>query len=54
MKKIIKKEVIITFIISIIIASTIIVYATNYLASQVNYKDGKSVEDALNDLYSKK
>ena len=45
---------IITIIILIIIASGISVYATaTYMASQVTYKDGKTVEQALNDLYLK-
>lgn len=53
MKKILKKEVIIAFIIGVLISSGITVYATGYLASQVTYKDGKTVEQALNDLYKK-
>ena len=53
-KKILKKEIIIAFIIGVIIASGITVYATSYLASQVTYKEGKKVEQALNELYSKK
>ena len=48
-----KKGIIISFIIGVILASSITVYATGYLASQVTYKDGKTVEQALNDLYSK-
>ena len=52
MKKILKKEVIIAFIIGIILASSIAVYAA-VSASQITYKDGKTVEYALNDLYSK-
>ena len=36
-----------------LISSGITVYATGYLASQVTYKDGKTVEQALNDLYKK-
>ena len=52
MKKILKKEVIIAFIVGIILASSIAVYAANYSASQVTYKDGKTVEYALNDLYN--
>lgn len=45
---------IITIILIIIIASGISVYATaTYLASQVTYKNGKTVEQALNDLYDK-
>lgn len=47
-------KLIIGIIIGSILLSGISVYATSrYLASQVSYKDGKSVEDALNDLYSK-
>ena len=41
-------------IVLIIIVSGASVYATSaYLASQVTYKDGKNVEQALNDLYTK-
>lgn len=29
------------------------VFATGYLASQISYKDGKNVEEALNELYNK-
>ena len=47
-----KKGIIISFIIGVILASSIAVYATGYLASQVTYKDGKTVEYALNDLYA--
>ena len=46
-----KKEIIISFIIGVIIASGVTVYATGYLASQVTYKDAKTVEQALNELY---
>ena len=52
MKKIFKKEVIIAFIVGIILASSIAVYAT-INAKDVDYKDGKTVEYALNDLYEK-
>lgn len=48
-----KKGIIISFIIGVIIASSITVYATSYFAKDITYKDGKSVEYALNDLYSK-
>lgn len=48
-----KKCIIISFIIGVIIASSITVYATSYFAKDVTYKDGKSVEYALNDLYLK-
>ena len=45
---------IITIIGVIVITTGISVYATSqYLASQVDYKNGDSVEDALDDLYSK-
>ena len=59
MKKILKKEVIIAFIIGIILASSIAVYAYSYAAKDVSYtKPGTqtaiSVEQALNDLYTKK
>jgi hypothetical protein len=58
MKKILKKEVIIAFIIGIILASSIAVYAYSYAAKDVSYtKPGTDttidVETALNDLYSK-
>ena len=53
MKKILKKEVIIAFIIGIILASSIAVYAATMNAKDVDYKDGKTVEYALNDLYGK-
>jgi len=46
-----KKGIIISFIIGVIIASSITVYATSYFAKDITYKEGKSVEDALNDLY---
>ena len=52
MKKIMKKEVIIAFLIGIIIASGITAYAAGIFANQVSYKNGKTVEDALNDLYA--
>ena len=59
MKKIFKKEVIIAFIIGIILASSIAVYAYSYAARDVSYtKLGEntpiSVEAALNDLYNKR
>lgn len=58
MKKILKKEVIIAFIIGIILASSIAVYAYSYAAKDVSYtKPGTTtainVETALNDLYNK-
>ena len=42
---------IIGFIISVILASSITVYAYSYLASDIKYTNDKSVSDALNDLY---
>ena len=53
MKKILKKEVIIAFIVGIILSSSIAVYAATYLANDVSYKDGKNVEQALDELYAK-
>lgn len=56
MKKLFKKEVIISFIIGVILASSIAVYAA-INASDINYTRAgtniTSVEGALNDLYSK-
>ena len=57
-KKILKKEVIIAFIIGIILASSIAVYAYSYFASDISYtrpgtETAINVEQALNDLYSK-
>lgn len=47
-------KLIIGTIIGIILISGISVYATSqYLASQVTYRDGKTVEEALNELYNK-
>ena len=59
MKKIFKKEVIIAFIIGIILASSIAVYAYSYAAKDISYtKPGTdipiSVEKALNELYNKR
>ena len=51
MKK--NKIIIISFLIGIIVASSIGVYAV-VNASNINYKDGKSVEQALNELYANK
>ena len=48
-----KKGIIISFILGVILASSITIYATNYFANQVTYKDGKTVEYALNDLYNR-
>ena len=45
-------KVIIAFIVGIILASSIAVYAT-ISASEVDYKNGKKVSEALDDLYSK-
>ena len=53
MKKILKKEVIIAFIIGLLIASSIAVYAATINAKDVDYKNGKTVEYALNELYGK-
>lgn len=58
MKRILKKEVIIAFIVGIILASSIAVYAYSYAAKDVSYtKPGTdtaiNVETALNDLYSR-
>ena len=51
-------KVIIGFIIGVILASSITVYAYSYLASDISYtRDGtniKSVEEALNELYRNK
>ena len=44
-------KVIIGFVIGVILASSITVYAYSYFASDVKYTDDKSVEDALNELY---
>ena len=49
-----KKGIIISFIIGVIIASSITVYATSYFAKDITYKDGKNVEQALNELYNRK
>ena len=50
-----KIKLIILFIILIVIASGVSVYATaQYLATQVEYKDGKSVASALDELYVNK
>ena len=53
MKKLLKKEVVIAFIIGIIIASGVTVCASGIFANQVTYKNGKTVEAALNELYSR-
>ena len=51
-------KLIISFILGIILASGITVYATSYLAKDITYTrentNVKSVEDALNDLYRNK
>ena len=49
-----KKGIIISFIIGVILASSITVYATSYFAKDIKYTDNKSVADALNDLYTNK
>ena len=50
-------KVIISFIVGVILASSITVYATSYFAKDISYsKDGteiNNVQDALNDLYLK-
>lgn len=46
-------KLIIGFIVGVILASSISVYAYSYLASDVQYTNEKSVENALNDLYEK-
>ena len=53
-----KKGIIISFIIGVIIASSITVYAYSYFASDISYKKPGtdttiSVETALNELYNK-
>ena len=52
MKKLLKKELLIGFILGIILASSIAVYAV-INASEIDYKNGKKVSQALDDLYSK-
>ena len=51
-------KVIIGFLIGVVLASSITVYAANYFAKDITYtREGtniKSVEDALNDLYKNK
>ena len=47
-------KLIVGFIVGVILASSITVYAYNYLASDIGYTDDKSVADALNELYSLK
>ena len=51
MKK--NRVIVISFLIGIIIASSVGVYAA-VSASNINYKDGKTVEQALNELYANK
>ena len=50
-------KVVISFIIGVLLASGITVYATSYLAKDISYsRDGteiNNVQDALNDLYAK-
>ena len=46
-------KIIIGFIVGVILASSITVYAYNYLASDIKYTNNKTVADALNDLYNK-
>lgn len=47
-----KVSIVIAFIIGVILSSCVTVYATSYFAKDISYKDGKSVADALNYLYS--
>ena len=53
--KVFKKnlKLILGFIIGIILASSLTVYAYNYFSSDIQYTDNKTVSDALNELYSK-
>ena len=60
MKKILNKNInnrialIVLIVVLLLITSGISVYATTtYFASQITYKDNKTVEYALNDLYTK-
>ena len=56
MKKVLKKEVVIAFIIGILLATGIMVYADNYLATQINYTRNNNtitVSSALDELYTK-
>ena len=54
--KIKRNSIIIGFVVALmILVSGISVYATaTYYASQVTYKNGKTVEQALNELYASK
>ena len=52
MKKTLKKEVILAFIIGVVLASSMAVFA-NINASEIDYKNNQKVSDALDDLYSK-
>lgn len=51
MKRMVKKEVIISFIIGVMLASSIAVYAT-INANEIDYKNGKKVSQALDELYN--
>ena len=53
MKKIFRKEIFISFIVGIIVASSITAYAV-ISAKDITYREGKNVEEALNELYSRK
>ena len=44
-------RIIIGFIIGVVLASSITVYAYSYIASEIKYTDNKTVEQALNELY---
>ena len=46
-------KLIIGFLIGVILASGITAYAAGIFANQVTYKNGKTVEEALNELYNR-
>ena len=52
MKKVFKNPIF-TFVLGIILTSTIIVFADNILASSITYKENSTVEEAIDDLYTK-
>ena len=52
MRKLLKKEVIIAFIVGVLVASGITVFAT-INASTIDYKNNQKVSGALDDLYTK-
>lgn len=45
-------KVIISFVLGVILASGITVYASSYFAKDITYTENKTVEQALNELYS--